>query len=177
MSVAALLFNRGPSQEQYYYSIEQAAVHTRLSSEWILEAWRCLKRTFYAGPVEELRVTCVAGIPAVQRRVDAVSASFRKSLETTKSRVQETVQLQVSLFSLGNCIAILSSLATPDQESKIMDLIESRWHELVGEMPMKVCYPGIEGYKWRIVTGCDPKNTRRKHPWDDGGRSDGHGFS
>ncbi|RAL49320.1 hypothetical protein DM860_012753 [Cuscuta australis] len=63
-------------------------------------------------------------------------------------------------FCLGNCIAILSSLATPDQESKIMDLIESRWHELVGEMPMKVCYPAIEGHEWRIVTGCDPKNTR-----------------
>ncbi|VFQ77111.1 unnamed protein product [Cuscuta campestris] len=42
----------------------------------------------------ELRLTCDAGLPAVQRRVDAVSVSFRKSLETTKSRVQETVLLQ-----------------------------------------------------------------------------------
>ncbi|VFQ95629.1 unnamed protein product [Cuscuta campestris] len=48
-------------------------------------------------PMEELRLTWDAGIPAVQRRVDAVSASFRKSLETTKSRVQETVQLQEKL--------------------------------------------------------------------------------
>ncbi|KAF3620943.1 putative alkaline/neutral invertase B [Capsicum chinense] len=63
-------------------------------------------------------------------------------------------------FCLGNCIAILSSLATPEQATKIMDLIESRWHELVGEMPLKVCYPAIEGHEWRIVTGCDPKNTR-----------------
>ncbi|KAG9147466.1 hypothetical protein Leryth_007267 [Lithospermum erythrorhizon] len=51
-------------------------------------------------------------------------------------------------------------LATPEQSTAIMDLIESRWEELVGEMPVKVCYPAIEGHEWRIVTGCDPKNTR-----------------
>ncbi|XP_022928454.1 probable alkaline/neutral invertase B isoform X1 [Cucurbita moschata] len=63
-------------------------------------------------------------------------------------------------FCLGNCIAILSALATPEQSTAIMDLIESRWEELVGEMPLKVCYPAIESHEWRIITGCDPKNTR-----------------
>lgn len=63
-------------------------------------------------------------------------------------------------FALGNCIAILSSLATPEQSSAIMDLIESRWEELVGEMPIKIAYPAIDSHEWRIVTGCDPKNTR-----------------
>ncbi|CAN1259520.1 Probable alkaline/neutral invertase B [Linum perenne] len=63
-------------------------------------------------------------------------------------------------FCLGNCVAILSSLATPEQSTAIMDLIESRWEELVGEMPLKVCYPALESHEWRIVTGCDPKNTR-----------------
>lgn len=63
-------------------------------------------------------------------------------------------------FCLGNCVAILSSLATPEQSSAIMDLIESRWEELVGEIPLKICYPTLEGHDWRIVTGCDPKNTR-----------------
>ncbi|KAK8512562.1 hypothetical protein V6N12_075136 [Hibiscus sabdariffa] len=63
-------------------------------------------------------------------------------------------------FCLGNCVAILSSLATPQQASAIMDLIESRWEELVGEMPLKICYPALESHEWRIVTGCDPKNTR-----------------
>lgn len=62
-------------------------------------------------------------------------------------------------FCLGNCVAILSSLATPEQASAIMDLIESRWDELVGEMPLKICYPAMESHEWRIVTGCDPKNT------------------
>ncbi|XP_075484472.1 putative alkaline/neutral invertase D [Primulina tabacum] len=63
-------------------------------------------------------------------------------------------------FALGNCVAILSSLATPEQSSAIMDLFEERWEELVGEMPLKICYPAIENHEWRIVTGCDPKNTR-----------------
>ncbi|KAG8493525.1 hypothetical protein CXB51_011049 [Gossypium anomalum] len=63
-------------------------------------------------------------------------------------------------FCLGNCIAILSSLATPEQSVAIMDLIEARWDELVGEMPLKIAYPAIEKHEWRIVTGCDPKNTR-----------------
>ncbi|KAJ6360675.1 hypothetical protein OIU77_004649 [Salix suchowensis] len=63
-------------------------------------------------------------------------------------------------FALGNCIAILSSLATHEQAMAIMDLIEARWEELVGEMPLKIAYPAIESHEWRIVTGCDPKNTR-----------------
>ncbi|CAN7087692.1 unnamed protein product [Brassica oleracea var. botrytis] len=63
-------------------------------------------------------------------------------------------------FALGNSIAILSSLATPEQSMAIMDLIEARWDELVGEMPLKICYPALESHEWRIVTGCDPKNTR-----------------
>ncbi|KAL6885884.1 hypothetical protein ACP4OV_010145 [Aristida adscensionis] len=63
-------------------------------------------------------------------------------------------------FALGNCVAILASLATPDQAAAIMDLIEERWEELIGEMPLKICYPAIEGHEWQTVTGCDPKNTR-----------------
>lgn len=63
-------------------------------------------------------------------------------------------------FCMGNCLAILSSLATPDQSAAIMDLLEQRWTELVGDMPLKVCYPAIESHEWQIVTGSDPKNTR-----------------
>ncbi|KAH0981095.1 hypothetical protein GBA52_008272 [Prunus armeniaca] len=37
--------------------------------------------------------------------------------------------------------------------------MDFRWFCL-GEMPLKVCYPAIESHQWRIVTGCDPKNTR-----------------
>lgn len=63
-------------------------------------------------------------------------------------------------FCMGNCVAILSSLATLEQEAAIMDLIEERWQDLVGDMPLKIAYPALENHEWRIVTGCDPKNTR-----------------
>ncbi|OVA14737.1 Glycosyl hydrolase family 100 [Macleaya cordata] len=63
-------------------------------------------------------------------------------------------------FLVGNCIAILSSLATPQQATAIMELFEERWEDLIGEMPLKVAYPALEGHDWRIMTGCDPKNTR-----------------
>jgi glycogen debranching enzyme len=42
-----------------------------------------------------------------------------------------------------------------------MDLIEQRWDDLVGKMPMKICFPAVEGLEWKILTGCDPKNV----PW------------
>ncbi|MCL7030760.1 hypothetical protein MKW94_001653 [Papaver nudicaule] len=63
-------------------------------------------------------------------------------------------------FCLGNCIAILSCLATHEQSIAIIELIETRWEELVAEMPVKICYPAVEGQEWKIVTGCDTKNTR-----------------
>ncbi|KAM5555697.1 putative alkaline/neutral invertase F [Rosa sericea] len=63
-------------------------------------------------------------------------------------------------FLVGNCIAILSCLATPDQATAIMDLIEERWEDLIGEMPLKIAYPALEGHEWRTITGYDPKNTR-----------------
>ncbi|CAI5990483.1 unnamed protein product [Closterium sp. NIES-64] len=63
-------------------------------------------------------------------------------------------------FALGNCMAIVSCMASPEQAAAIMDLIEERWDELVGEMPLKIAYPALENHDWRITTGCDPKNTR-----------------
>ncbi|KAH9693350.1 hypothetical protein KPL70_016652 [Citrus sinensis] len=66
-------------------------------------------------------------------------------------------------FCLGNCAAILSSLATPEQAAAIMDLVKSRWEELVGKMPLRICYPPIESHELRIVTGCDPNNTKWSH--------------
>ncbi|KAG5621680.1 hypothetical protein H5410_006898 [Solanum commersonii] len=48
---------------------------------------------------------------------------------------------------------------TPSQATTVMDLIEGRWEEWIGEMPLKITYPTLEGHEWRIVTGFDPKNT------------------
>ncbi|KAL4577453.1 hypothetical protein LXL04_013562 [Taraxacum kok-saghyz] len=50
-------------------------------------------------------------------------------------------------FLIGNCIAILSSLATLAQATAIMDLVEERWEDLIGEIPLKSAYPALEGYQ------------------------------
>lgn len=64
-------------------------------------------------------------------------------------------------FSLGNLMAVISSLASPKESRSIMDLIEQRWQDLVGYMPMKICFPAVADLEWKILTGCDPKNV----PW------------
>lgn len=61
-------------------------------------------------------------------------------------------------FSLGNLMAIATSLVDLEQSQKIFNLIEYRWEDLVGQMPLKICFPAITGLEWQIITGCDPKN-------------------
>jgi len=64
-------------------------------------------------------------------------------------------------FTQGNLLAIVTALATQEQSQAILDLMEQRWSDLVGEMPMKLCFPAVQGRDWQLMTGCDPKNT----PW------------
>ncbi|WP_239033159.1 glycoside hydrolase 100 family protein [Leptothermofonsia sichuanensis] len=70
-------------------------------------------------------------------------------------------QLDCRFFAIGNLMAIISSLANEYQSHRILNLIELRWNDLVGHMPMKLCYPALEDADWRTVTGADPKN----RPW------------
>jgi Alkaline and neutral invertase len=62
-------------------------------------------------------------------------------------------------FSLGNLWAIVSSLTSPKQAEGILSLIEEKWDDLIGTMPLKISYPALESDEWRIITGSDPKNT------------------
>ncbi|MBW4574349.1 MAG: glycoside hydrolase 100 family protein [Aphanothece sp. CMT-3BRIN-NPC111] len=61
-------------------------------------------------------------------------------------------------FAVGNLMAIVSSLASKQQSQAILNLIEERWSDLLGDMPMKICFPALEDIEWKIITGCDPKN-------------------
>ncbi|WP_036482288.1 glycoside hydrolase 100 family protein [Myxosarcina sp. GI1] len=70
-------------------------------------------------------------------------------------------QLDCRFFSLGNLVAILSSLVSPQQGEVIMHTIEEKWQDLIGWMPMKICFPALKGRDWQLLTGCDPKN----RPW------------
>ncbi|KAK1300272.1 Alkaline/neutral invertase CINV2 [Acorus calamus] len=73
----------------------------------------------------------------------------------------QPAHMDFRFFSLGNLWSVVSSLATRDQCHAILDLIEAKWSDLVAGMPLKICYPALEGQEWRIITGSDPKNT----PW------------
>ncbi|MBD2138369.1 glycoside hydrolase 100 family protein [Anabaena sp. FACHB-1237] len=70
-------------------------------------------------------------------------------------------QLDTRFFTLGNLMAVISGLSNETQAEAIMNLIEKRWDDLIGDMPMKICYPALQGEEYRVVTGCDPKNI----PW------------
>lgn len=64
-------------------------------------------------------------------------------------------------FALGNLMAILVSPASSEESQSIMNLFAERSSDLIGFMPLKICFPAVEGLEWRIVTGSDPKNI----PW------------
>jgi hypothetical protein len=70
-------------------------------------------------------------------------------------------RMDFRFFTLGNLMAIVTSLASEQQSQAIMDLIEQHWQELVGQMPLKICFPALKGRDWQALTGSDPKNT----PW------------
>ncbi|KAH7415360.1 hypothetical protein KP509_14G039300 [Ceratopteris richardii] len=71
----------------------------------------------------------------------------------------QPAHMDFRFFSLGNLWSIVGSLATPEQSDAILDLFEAKWADLVSNMPLKICYPALEGEEWRIITGSDPKNT------------------
>uniref|UniRef100_A0A7N0U7A5 Alkaline/neutral invertase n=1 Tax=Kalanchoe fedtschenkoi TaxID=63787 RepID=A0A7N0U7A5_KALFE len=73
----------------------------------------------------------------------------------------QPAHMDFRFFTLGNLWSIISSLGTPKQNEAVLNLIESKWDDLVGSMPLKICYPALEFEEWRIITGSDPKNT----PW------------
>lgn len=73
----------------------------------------------------------------------------------------QPAHMDFRFFTLGNLWSIVSSLGTPKQNEAILNLIEVKWDDLMGHMPLKICYPALEYDDWRIITGSDPKNT----PW------------
>jgi hypothetical protein len=70
-------------------------------------------------------------------------------------------RLDFRFFSLGNLLAILGGLSSEEESQGIIDLIEERWSDLVGRMPIQIVFPAVENLEWEIVTGSDPKN----YPW------------
>ncbi len=61
-------------------------------------------------------------------------------------------------FALGNLLAVVSGLASDEQASAYMDLLRARRDDLIGDMPLKLCFPAVEDRDWVLLTGMDPKN-------------------
>ncbi len=70
-------------------------------------------------------------------------------------------RMDFRFFAFGNLLSILFGLATDDQAAQIMQLYDEHWDDLMGHMPVKICYPAVSGDKWAYTTGSDPKNA----PW------------
>ncbi|HKK14137.1 MAG TPA: glycoside hydrolase 100 family protein [Gammaproteobacteria bacterium] len=64
-------------------------------------------------------------------------------------------------FAQGNLLSILFGLASDDQAHRILNLFEARWDDLIGAVPLKICFPALDDGEWKAITGADPKN----RPW------------
>ncbi len=70
-------------------------------------------------------------------------------------------RIDYRFFAQGNLLAAMSALATQEQSQRLLTFYDERWDALIGDAPLRLCYPGYEGDAWRIVTGGDQKN----RPW------------
>lgn len=68
-------------------------------------------------------------------------------------------RMDFRFFSQGNLLAVLFGLADDTQSKLIVDVFGQRWDDLVGDMPVKICYPAMKGMEWQLNTGSDPKNS------------------
>ncbi|BAD79308.1 putative neutral invertase [Synechococcus elongatus PCC 6301] len=64
-------------------------------------------------------------------------------------------------FSLGNLLAIVFDVLPLNQQGAILRLILQNEAQILGQVPLRLCYPALTGSAWKILTGCDPKN----QPW------------
>ncbi len=67
-------------------------------------------------------------------------------------------QMDFRFFTAGNLLMIINLLADEYHSKSILKLIFNKEKELIGEMPIKICYPALEGKEWELLTGFDPKN-------------------
>ncbi len=70
-------------------------------------------------------------------------------------------RMDYRFFSQGNLMSLVNDLADKEQCRGLMDLIGKHSDDLIGRMPLKICYPALQGQDWKTLTGSDPKNT----PW------------
>jgi len=71
----------------------------------------------------------------------------------------QPVHIDFWWFTLENLWSICSALATKEQAEDILTLIEVKWEDLIGNMPLKITYLAMAEDEWNIFIGVDSKNT------------------
>jgi hypothetical protein len=64
-------------------------------------------------------------------------------------------------FTLGNCLGAIFDVLSARQQEALFRLIVHNQHELVAQMPLRICHPPLSDVDWRRKTGYDRKNL----PW------------
>lgn len=64
-------------------------------------------------------------------------------------------------FSLGNCLAAIFEVISPNQQRLLFQFMLQNQQDLVAQMPLRICHPPLEDADWRKKTGYDRKNL----PW------------
>jgi glycogen debranching enzyme len=70
-------------------------------------------------------------------------------------------RMDFRFLSLGNLLSILVALTDQHRQMSIISLLRQQRDTIIADMPLKACYPALEGVEWRAITGADRKNT----PW------------
>ncbi|KAL4339790.1 hypothetical protein GQ457_08G004840 [Hibiscus cannabinus] len=56
----------------------------------------------------------------------------------------QPAHMDFRFFTLENLWSIVLSLGTSKQNEAILNLIENKWDNIVGHMPLNICYPAVE---------------------------------
>lgn len=70
-------------------------------------------------------------------------------------------RMDFRFFAQGNLLTLLAGLANGEQGRAIFNLYSARRDDLLGETPLKLVFPALQGRDWQLLTGADPKNA----PW------------
>lgn len=60
-------------------------------------------------------------------------------------------------WAFPNCLAALSGILSESRATAVTYLIRDRAAELLGQMPLAVCWPELRGSRYRIVMDSDPR--------------------
>lgn len=65
--------------------------------------------------------------------------------------------LDTRFWAFPNCLAVLSGMVSESRAAAVTDLVRDRAPELLGAMPLAVCWPELRGAHYQIVMDSDPR--------------------